>query len=64
MQEMHGKKKKLGWIVNLSDLKIVDWIINAKNPNNHTLSWKTNQLKIFQLCINFAMVFSINFFCC
>ena len=35
MQEMHGKKK-IGWTVNLSDLKMVDWIINAKNSKNHT----------------------------
>ena len=32
------KEKKLGWIVNLLDLKMVDWIINAKNVKNHTLS--------------------------
>ena len=30
--------KKLGWIVNLLDLKMVDWIINAKNAKNYTLS--------------------------
>ena len=29
------KEKKLGWIVNLLDLKMVDWIINAKNAKNH-----------------------------
>ena len=28
---MHGKKKKLGWIVNLLDLKMVDWTISVKN---------------------------------
>ena len=30
------ERKKIGWIVNLSDLKMVDWIINAKNAKNHT----------------------------
>ena len=30
-------EKKLGWIVNLSDLKVEDKIINAKNAKNHTL---------------------------
>ena len=35
---MHGKKKKVGWIVNLLDLKMGDWIINAKNAKSHTLS--------------------------
>ena len=33
---MHGKKKT--WIVNLSDLKMVDWIINANNAEDHTPS--------------------------
>ena len=32
---MHGKK--LGWIADLSDLKMVDWIIGVKNIKNHTL---------------------------
>ena len=32
------ERKKLGWIVNLLDLKMVAWIINAKNAKNHTLS--------------------------
>ena len=32
------KEKKLGWIVNLLDLKMVDWIINENNAKNHTLS--------------------------
>ena len=32
------QEKKLGWIVNLLDLKLVNWIINAKNAKNHTLS--------------------------
>ena len=37
MLEMHGmKKKKLGWIVDLLELKTVDWIVNAKNAKNHT----------------------------
>ena len=31
-------EKKLAWIVNLLDLKMVDWIINAKNAKNYTLS--------------------------
>ena len=31
------EEKKIGWIVNLSDLKMVDKIINAKNAKNHTL---------------------------
>ena len=31
------ERKKLGWIVNLLDLKMVDWIINAKNAKHHTL---------------------------
>ena len=43
MQEMHGKKKKLGWIVNLSDLKMADWIINAKNAKNHSYPKLTNE---------------------
>ena len=30
-------RKKIGWIVNLSDLKMVDKIINPKNAKNHTL---------------------------
>ena len=29
------KEKKLGWILNLLDLKMVDWIINTKNAKNH-----------------------------
>ena len=32
------RKKKLGWIANLLDLKMIDWTINAKNAKNHTLS--------------------------
>ena len=32
------EQKKLGWIVNLLDLKMVDWIIFANNAKNHTLS--------------------------
>ena len=32
------KEKKLGWIANLLDLKMVDWIIDAKNVKNNTLS--------------------------
>ena len=32
------ERKKIGWIVNLLDFKTVDWIINAKNAKNHTLS--------------------------
>ena len=32
------KEKKVGWILNLLDLKMVDWIINAKNAKNHTVS--------------------------
>ena len=31
------RKKKLGWIVNLLDLKMVDYILNAKNAKNHRL---------------------------
>ena len=33
---MHGKKK-LGWIANLLDLKMVDRIVDTKNVKNHTL---------------------------
>ena len=29
------ERKKLGWIVNLLDLKMVDWIISVKNVKNH-----------------------------
>ena len=32
------ERKKLGWIVNLLDLNMADWIIDAKNVKNHTLS--------------------------
>ena len=32
------KEKKLGQIVNLLDLKMVDWTISAKNAKNHALS--------------------------
>ena len=32
------KEKILSWIVNLLDLKMVDWIKNAKNAINHILS--------------------------
>ena len=38
------KEKKLGWIVNLLGLKMVDWVINAKNVKNHTLPY-TNHTK-------------------
>ena len=38
MQEVHAEKKKLGWIVSLLDLKMVDWIINANNAKNHALN--------------------------
>ena len=38
MQEMYAKKKKSAWIVNLLDLKMVDWIMHAKNAKNDTLS--------------------------
>ena len=31
------KEKKLGWIANLLDLKMVDRIVDAKNVKNHTL---------------------------
>ena len=57
------ERKKLGWIVNLFDLRMVDWIINVKSVKNHALSYHKNHLKIFQLCMNFAMVISISFFC-
>ena len=33
-----GKEKKIGWVVNLLDLRAVDWIINANNVKNYTLS--------------------------
>ena len=32
------ERKKLDWIVNLLDLKMEYWIINAKNAKNHTLN--------------------------
>ena len=32
------ERKKLGWIANLLDLKLVDWIINVKSVKNQTLS--------------------------
>ena len=32
------RKKELGWIANLLDLKMVDWFINVKSVKNHTLS--------------------------
>ena len=32
------KERKLGWIANLLDLKMIDSIINANNAKNHTLS--------------------------
>ena len=32
------RKKKSAWIVNLLDLKMVDWIMHAKNAKNDTLS--------------------------
>ena len=50
------KEKKIGWIVNSLHLKMVDWIINVKSVKNHTLSHQMNQLKTFQLYINFEMV--------
>ena len=36
MQELHVKKNAS--IVNLLDLKILDWIIKAKNAKHHTLT--------------------------
>ena len=30
-----GKEKKLSQIVNLLDLKMVDWIISVRNVKNH-----------------------------
>ena len=30
------ERKKIGWTVNLLDLKMVDWIISVKNVTNHT----------------------------
>ena len=45
LSDIYGKeckkcmeRKKIGWIVNLSDLHTVDLIINAKKADNHTLS--------------------------
>ena len=32
------KEKKLGWIANLLDLKMIGWLIDAKNVKNHTQS--------------------------
>ena len=37
MQKMHGNKK-IDLFVDLSDLKMIDWIINVKNAKNQTLS--------------------------
>ena len=31
-------ERKMGWIVNLLDLKMVDWVINVKSVKNHKLS--------------------------
>ena len=38
MQEMHRMKKKIMLNCEFIGLKTVDWIINAKNAKNHTLS--------------------------
>ena len=32
------KEKKLGWIANLLDSKMIGWLIDAKNVKNHTQS--------------------------
>ena len=55
------EEKKLGRNRNLLDLKIIDWIIDAKNPINHVLSCQMKQLKIFRIYIDFAMVILIIF---
>ena len=55
-------EKKLGWITNLLGLKMVDWIISVKNVKNHTQKEQMDQLKLFQLYINFVKVISISFF--
>ena len=59
MHIMH--RKKIGRIVNLLHLKMKDWNTNAKNVEKNALSQQVKQLKIFQLCINFATVILITF---
>ena len=40
---------------------MTDWNTNTKRAEKNPLSQKMKQLRIFQLCINFATVILINF---
>ena len=45
------KEKKLGWIVNLLDLKMVHWIVSVKNVKNHRLIFSAIKKKYLSLWI-------------
>ena len=52
------QEKKLGQNVNLSDLEIIDSTTDTKDAMK-----QLEQLKIFRICLHFAMVILIFFFC-
>ena len=60
---MHGEKKISNQDVSLLKLKMIDYIISAKNVEKDVVSQKMDQSESFQERINFAMVMLINLFC-
>ena len=48
------KEKKLGWIVNLLDLKTVDWIIDAKNATKSYTKLTNESIKKFSTLYKFC----------
>ena len=48
------KEKKFGWIVNLSDFKMVDWIINAKNAKKSYAKLTNESIKNFPALYKFC----------
>ena len=48
------ERKKIGWIVNLLDLKMVDWIINAKNAKKSYTKLANESIKNFPTLYKFC----------
>ena len=48
------QEKKLGWVENLSDLKMVDWIMNAKNGKKSYTNLTNVSIKNFPTLYKFC----------